>query len=135
MSDDSGTIADALRTLWMWLMIAPALAPLSEILEEAGFALGVSIPLWAGVALGVTAAGVLVGLGERRYQSVIVASFLAAIGWYALRYLLLSDLTHVYGAPRVLLAEFLLWLAALSLAVVVVFFSWRPAKRSVSDVE
>lgn len=113
--------SDALRTVWMWIMVGPTVQPLGLIAEEAGFALGVSIPAWSGVLLGGLVAGVLVGLGERRYRSVLVASFLTAVGWLGLRHVLVADAARVYGAPRLVVAQFLLWIAAASLAVFLVF--------------
>lgn len=121
MIDPYGEVADALRTLWIWLLIGPGLAPATGLLPELGYALGVTLPRWVGIALGVIVAGALVGVGERRYGRIVVASLLTAAVWFGAASLLgLAD-PAVFGALRLVAARFLLWIAAVSLAVALVF--------------
>lgn len=123
MIDPEGEIADALRTLWIWFLISPAVQPLVMLISELGFRLGVSVPDWAGIVVTGLIAGVLVGVGERRYGRLVLAAWMTLGLWLgAIRVFGIRD-TDVYGSPRLILAKLLLWLSAISVAIVVVFYT------------
>lgn len=122
MIDPDGVIADGLRTLWIWLLVGPALQPLASLLPELGFALGVTLPAWSGILVGGVVAGGLVGTGERRYGRLVVAAVVTLVLWIvAVSALGLTD-TRVYGSPRFVLAQLSIWISAVSLAVASVFY-------------
>lgn len=123
MIDPEGEIADALRTLWIWLLINPAVQPLVMLLTELGFSLGVPVPDWAGIVVTGLIAGVLVGVGERRYGRLVLAALLTLGLWVgATRVFGIWD-TSVYGSPRLILAKLSLWISAVSIAIAVVFYT------------
>lgn len=123
MIDPEGEIADALRTLWIWLLIGPAVQPLVMLLPELGFALGVTVPDWSGIVVVGLIAGVLVGVGERRYGRLVLAALLTLVLWVGATHVFGLTETGVYGTPRLVLAKLLLWISAVSLAIAVVFYT------------
>jgi len=100
MIDPEGAVANALRTLWVWLLISPGIAPLTGLLSEFTYAFGVGLPPSIGLVFGALMAGGIVGTGERRYGRLVVASLLTAGLWIAAASL--SGLTNlaVFGSLR-----------------------------------
>lgn len=123
MINPEGEIADALRTLWIWFLISPAVQPLVVLLSELGFAFGVSVPDWSGIVVAGLIAGVLVGVGERRYGRLVLAAWMTLGLWLGAARVFGIRETSVYGSPRIILANLLLWISAGSLAVAAVFYT------------
>lgn len=131
MIDPEGTAADGLRTLWVWFLVSPALQPLLQLLPELGLVLGVTLPQWLGLLLGGLVAGGIVGIGERRYGRLVVAAFATVLVWVVARRALGVTDARVHGVPRLVLADFLLWLGAVSLVVAAVFYTeWESLTGS-----
>lgn len=125
MIDPEGTAADVLRTAWVWFLVTPALQPPLGLLPELGLVFGVTPPQWVRLLIGVLVAGGIVQAGERRYGRLVVASLGALLAWFVVgKALGLTD-ARVYGVPRLVAAQFLLWLGAVSLVVALVFYTER----------
>lgn len=123
MIDPEGTVANALRTLWVWLLISPGIAPLTGLLSEFAYAFGVGLPSSVGLVFGGLIAGGIVGAGERRYGRLVVASLLTAGLWIAVAGLLGLTNHAVFGSLRLVAARVFLWIAAASLALALVFYT------------
>ncbi len=110
------------RLLVMLVCVSGLVGPLGEILPSLGYLVGVPIPWFTRLLIAAPVAGVLVGLGERRYWGVLAAGFLTTLGWEWLRSVALPGGARVLGSPVMIAAESLLYVAALAGAVLVVFF-------------
>jgi|AntRauTorcE11898_2_1112593.scaffolds.fasta_scaffold15797_2 hypothetical protein len=123
MIDPEGSVADAFRTLWIWVLISPGLSPATELLPEIGFLLDVPVPDWAGIVVAGLVAGMFVGVGERRYRRVFFGSLLVVVLWVGFTDLLGLTGNRVFGTPRIVAAQLLLWIAVVSLSVAIVFYT------------
>lgn len=123
MIDPEGTTADVLRTAWIWFLVTPALQPVLGLVPELGFVFGVTPPRWVELLIGVLIAAGIVQAGERRYGRLVVASLGTAIVWSVVGSALGLTNARVHGSPRLVAAQFLLWVGAVSLFVALVFYT------------
>jgi len=128
--DPEGEVTDALRTLWVWLLISSGIGPAVGFIRELGYAFGLSVPLWSDVVLTILVAGGLVGIGERRYGRLFGVSILTLVIWIGATELLGVADPRVYGSPRLIAARFLLWLAALSVAIILMWSLWSDREAT-----
>ena len=139
MSDsDSGTdsdswLHDAGRALLLFVVLTPIVGPLGGIFEHVAVLVGADELSWIVAPTMIVApiAGLLAAYEERRYGAVFITGVLTQLLWSILtRATALTDV-HVVGNVRILTAELLLYVAALSPALVVVFYvDWDRIRSS-----
>lgn len=132
MIDHDGAVADMLRTLWVWILISPGLGPLFDLLPELGLVFGTPVPPRTALLLGGLVAAGLVLAGERRYFRLLVTAFGTVIGWAILANVLGFTGPRVYGVPRLILAQFFLWVCVATLTAAIVFETGWLARLNAS---